>query len=128
MAKLVMGLGLVFILMGLVVLISPDRLVSLADWESRQGLYLAAGTRIIFGLVLLLSASYTRYPKGLRIFGGLVLLAGLSFPLIPTEVWTGIIRWWLVEHLDAYRFGGGLVGILLGSFLVHAALPEKPTA
>ena len=125
MFRLVIGLGGVFILLGLWVLILPDQVVSIVDWESRQGLHVAAGMRVVTGLVLLLSASATRYPNGLRIFGVLILLAGLSLPFIPIDTWSGLIHWWLVENLVIYRLGGGVVGILLGSFLVHAALPKR---
>ena len=57
-------LGVAFILMGLWVAVFPDQLVSIVDWESQQGLYVAAGLRVVIGLVLVLSASSTRYPKG----------------------------------------------------------------
>ena len=109
-------------------MIFPDQFVSSVDWESRRGLYVAAGMRVLTGLVLVLSASSTRYPTGLRIFGGLVLLAGLGLLLIPTDTWVGMIRWWLVENREIYRVGGGVVGILLGAFLVHASQPERPAA
>ena len=128
MSRLVMALGVVFILMGLWVVVFPDQLVSIVDWESRQGLNVAAGMRVVTGLLLVLSASSTRYPKGLRIFGGLVLLAGLGLPFIPIDIWAGLIQWWLVENLVIYRVGGGVVGMLLGAFLVHAAQPERPAA
>lgn len=128
MSRLVIGLGGVFVLLGLWVLILPNQVVSIVDWESRQGLHVAAGMRVVTGLVLLLSASATRYPKGLRIFGVLVLLAGLGLPFIPIDSWSSLIRWWLVENLVVYRLGGGLFGMLFGAFLVHAALPKRSAA
>ena len=54
MSKLVMGLGVAFILVGLWVAVFPAQLVSIVDWESRQGLYVAAGLRVVIGLVLVL--------------------------------------------------------------------------
>ena len=128
MSKLVMGLGIALILMGLWVVVVPDQLVSIVDWESRQGLYLAAGLRVVIGLMLVLSASSTRYPKGLLIVGGLVLLAGLSLPFFPIDLWAGLIRWALVANLIVYRTVGGVGGMLLGAFFVHAALPERSAA
>ncbi len=126
MSRPVRGLGVVFIVMGLWVLVLPDQLVSIVDWESRRGLYVAAGMRVVTGLLLVLSASSTKYPRGLRIFGGVILLAGLGFPFIPIDFWAGLIHWWLVDNLVMYRVGGGIVGVLLGALLVHAALPERP--
>ena len=125
MSKLVIGLGVVFILMGAWIVLFPDQLLSAADWESRQGLYIAAGIRVVTGLVLLLSASATRYPRGLRVFGGLVLLVGLGLPFLPIHLWAEVMQFWLSEHFGVYRVVGGVVGMLMGAFLVHAALPKR---
>ena len=127
MSKLVTALGVVFILVGLWVAFFPEQLLSAVDWESRGGLNLAAGTRVITGLVLIFSGSATRYPNGLRVFGSLVLLAGLVLLLVPLDVWAGLIRWWMVDQLAVYRVGGGMVGVLLGAFLIHASLPQRST-
>jgi len=127
MARFVMGLGVVFILMGLWILFFPNQLASVANWESRQGLYLASGGRVVTGLILFLSASATRYPKGFRIFGGVVLLVGLGLPFLPIDIWEGLIQWWLV-NLSIYHVGVGAVAMLLGAFLVHAALPARSDA
>ena len=69
-----------------------------------------------------------RRPRSFALFGGLVLLAGLSLPFIPIDLWAGLIQLWLVENVAFFRVGGGAVGILLGAFLVHAALPEGSAA
>jgi hypothetical protein len=128
MAKLVTALGVLFVLVGLWVAVFPEQLVSMADWESRGGLNLAASMRVVTGLVLIAAASVTRYPRGLRVFGILVLVAGLLLFLVPLDLWASLMRFWSVEQLPAYRFGGGLVGVLLGAFLIHASFPRPPAA
>ncbi len=128
MAKLVTALGVVFVLFGLWVAVFPEQLVSMADWESRGGLNLAASMRVITGLVLMAAAPVTRYPKGLRIFGTLILLAGLVLFLVPLEFWAGLMQFWLIEQLPAYRVGAAMVGVPLGAFLTHASLPRRPAA
>lgn len=82
--------------------------------------------RIVIGLVLLLSARATRYPRAFRIFGVLILLAGLALPLVPLDTWSSLINFWLVENLMVYRLVGGLFGMLFGAFLVYAAVPKRP--
>lgn len=127
MSRPVAALGGLVIVMGLWIAVFPQHLMSVADWESRAGLYIAASIRIVTGLFLIFNASATRYPRGLKIFGGLVLLAGLILPFVPLELWTGLIRWWFVEQRVAMRFGAGVGGVLLGGFLVYASVPEKHT-
>ena len=124
----VMALGVVIILMGLWIIALPDQLLGITDWESRQGLWMAAAMRVVTGLVLVLSASGTRYPKGLRIFGVFVLFVGLSLPFVPLDLWAGLINWWLVEKAAIVRVAGGLGGLLLGAFFVYAALPDRSAA
>ncbi len=128
MSKLVMGLGVFIILASLWVLVFPEQLVSLTDWESREMLYVAAGMRVVIGLVLVLSASSTRSPTGIRVVGGLTVLAGIGLLFIPIDLWRDLIQYWLVDNLAMYRFGGGAFGILIGAFFVHASSPKTPSA
>ena len=125
MSRPVLGLGVVLILLGLWVAVVPDQVLSIVDWESRQGLYLAAWMRILIGLLLVLSASSTRYPKGLRIFGALVLVAGLCILFLPIAFWAGLINGLLLTNVALFRVGGGFVLLLFGAFLVHAARPAQ---
>ena len=122
MLILALVLGVVTMLFGALAAVSPERLFSLANWESRRGLYIAAAIRVVTGLVLILAAPASRSPTGLRIIGAIALLVGLVFPLIPTDRWVGLIRWWTKEHRTLYR-ASATVAILLGAFIAYAALP-----
>jgi hypothetical protein len=125
MSKPVAVLGGAIILMAVWIGVAPEGLMEAADWESRAGLYIAASLRVFTGLFLILTASATRYPKGLKIFGGLVLFIGLVMPFLPLDLWAKLIRWAMVEQPGAFRVGGSLGGILLGGFLVHASMPKR---
>lgn len=124
-SKMVMGLGVAIALLGVTVAVVPEQTKTIVDWTSREGLYIAAGMRVVSGLILFLAAPGTRYPKGMRIFGGVVLAAGLALPLLPIELWARLIRWWLVDNALHYRVGGGVFGLLIGAFLIHAARPAR---
>jgi hypothetical protein len=126
MSKLAVALGGFFILMGVWVAVFPEQLLSIADWESREGLYIAAAMRIVTGIVLIAAAPASRFPTGLRIFGAVVLLAGLGLLALPTDLWVGLIRWWTIDHFPLYHVAASAVGILVGAFIIFAALPKRP--
>jgi len=126
-SRIVMGIGSVFVILSLIVLLAPDVLVSAADWEARSAQYLGGAARIVFGVVFVLAAPSTRHPKGMRVFGALLVVAGLGLAVMPNENWADLVRFWLVDNLPAYRYGGALVGLLLGSFLIRTSRPERAT-
>ena len=128
MSKVARGLGNFFILIGVWVTISPESLFSVVNLESRGGLYAAAAFRLFFGLVLVLAARTSRAPTAFRILGGLTILVGLVLPFIPIDSWVKLIRSATGENLAVYRFAGGGMGILLGSFITYAALPQRSDA
>ena len=124
MSKVVMGLGGAFVLIALVLLVAPDRIVSVMAWESR-GAQLFAGTlRATFGVVLAFAAPATRYPKGMRVFGVVVVIAGLLVLAIPHELWVRLIGW-LFASPTVYRGVGSVGALLFGAFLIQAGRPER---
>ena len=123
MSRLVTVLGGAVILMGVLVAVSPEQWLSVVDWESRTGQYVATAIRVVSGLILILGASATRYPKGFRIVGVVLLLLGLAVLLIPLESWSTLLRWTTSWPLPVMRVGG-VVASLLGAFIIYAARPE----
>ena len=128
MSKLISAVGVVLILMSVSVGIFPEWFLTLADWDSQGGLYIAAAMRVVIGLILIVAAPASRYPTGLRIFGVVVLLAGIVIVFIPLDLWVGLIGWLTVDNFAFFRIGGGVGGALLGMFLVHAAQREGVAA
>lgn len=128
MSKLIVALGVFILLMAGSIGIFPAWFFGLADWEARGGLYIAAAIRIIAGVVLILGASASRYPKGLKILGALVLLAGIGILFTPLHLWAGLMRWVMVEVPAVFRIGGGIGGGFLGLFFIYAARPKSTGA
>jgi len=128
MSKPIIALGVFILLMGVLIGLAPDRFLDPTNWESRAGLYSAASIRIASGFILILGASSSRYPVGLRIFGVVVLLAGLILLFLPLELWAGLLAWAFGGHSIVIRVGGVIGGTLLGLFLIHAGWPKNNTA
>ena len=128
MLKLVMAVGFFTVLIGVAVGISPERFLSLVDWPSREGLYVAAGIRVVVGILLLLAAPASRFPRVFRVIGVIALVAGLLMPFVPIRFWGDFMRWWIVDHLALFRILLAIGAILLGSFLAYAATPKRTAA
>lgn len=127
-SKLAMAIGVAYVLMGVSVAVFPEWFLSIVDWGSRRGLLIAAGVRVVVGLVLILAAPTSRYPKVFRVFGAIALAAGLVFPFIPIDFWGEYMRWWTVEHLPAFRAVLAAAATLFGGFIAYAASPKRAAA
>lgn len=124
MSRLAMALGVAYILLGLSVAVYPDWMVSV-DWGSRSGLYMAGAIRVVVGIVLVLAAPTSRFPKVFRFFGAIAVIAGLGIQLIPIEIWAQYMRWWMVDHLVLFRVVFGIAATLLGAFIAFAASSKR---
>jgi hypothetical protein len=120
MSKLAVAVGFLYVLMGATLAVSADWFLSVVDWESRQGLYVSAGIRGVVGLVLLVAAPTSRFPRVFRVIGVIALAAGLLMPFLPIEFWGEVIRWWTVDHLMLFRTLLAVAATLAGSFIVYA--------
>ncbi len=128
MSKLAMAVGFFYVLMGATLAVSPEWFLSVVDWPSRQGLYVSAGIRGIVGLVLLLAAPTSRFPRVFRVIGAIALTAGLLLPFVPIEFWGEVMRWWTVDHLTLFRTVLAIAATLGGAFVAYAAAPKGVAA
>ncbi len=128
MSKLAMAVGLFYFALGVALGVSPEWFLSVVDWPSRQGLYIAAGIRVIVGLVLLLAASASRFPRVFRVIGAIALAGGLLLPFVPIEFWGEWMRWWTVDQLTLLRTILAASGTLFGAFIAYASVPRGAAA
>ena len=124
-SKLATAVGVVYVLLGVSLAVAPEWFLSIVDWESRQGLLVAAAIRVVVGLALLLAAPTSKYPKVFRVFGTVALIAGLIMPFIPLGVWAEYTRWWVVENTSLFRWVLATAAIMFGAFVVYASLPRR---
>jgi len=126
MLKLAGVFGILFVLIGLTLLLAPERLLGNIDfWQTRNGQYSAAASRAFIGSVLLLAASKSRFPTGYRILGALGLIAAVIIPFVPVDNWAEFLQSVTVENRGAYQYGGSILAILVGAFIAYAALPKR---
>jgi hypothetical protein len=112
---------------GLAGIIAPAMLEDLINHAvTPNGLYFAAGIRLVMGISMFFIAPRTRFPKTLRVLGVIFIMGGLSIPFVGIEFIRGIADWWLTlgpSVLSAW----GVLAILFGGWLVYAVSPEKRT-
>ena len=128
MSKLAMVVGVLYFLLGVAIAVAPEWFLALVDWPSRQGLYVAAGIRVIVGLVLLLAAQASRFPRVFRVIGAIALAAGMILPFVSIDLWGEWMRYWTVDQLTVFRTMLAISGTIFGAFVMYAAAPRGAAA
>ena len=113
MKNLAFLVGLCIVTVGGVGILAPSGLVWIAQHSVTSGaFYLIATVRVVFGIVLISSASASRAPKALRVLGYVILIAGITTALtglLAIGRARVIIDWWLQQGLGVVRLTGVLV-------------------
>ena len=106
-------------------IVSPDTMMTLRrSYYTPDGLYVASAVRIAMGLVLIMAASNSRWPRILRAFGAVMCLQGISANLLGLERARAILEW---EGMHtAFLRAGATVALLSGCFIVFA-VTNKPS-
>lgn len=114
-------IGVLIIIAGLVLLISPNSIFGwLEDNYNSKGFYFAAiGFRLILGGLLLYTARESRYPLAMKIIGLIALIAALSFIFIGFENFQQIIES-IMPDIRPFAPIGSIIGLFLGCFLFYA--------
>lgn len=108
------------IVVGIVGIVSPDSLMTARRlyFATPGRLYAAGAVRVAMGLVLILAASSSRWPRTLRALGAVVCLQGLAATLLGLERARAILEWEAM-HTALLR-PGAVVALVSGGFIAFA--------
>ena len=114
------------IVVGIVGLVSPDSLMTVRRlYFAKPGrLYAAVAVRVAMGLVLILAASSSRWPRTLRALGVVMCLQGLAATLFGLERARAILEWEAM-HTALLR-AGAVVALVTGGFVAFA-VTKRPS-
>ena len=113
MQTLIKIIGLLVVLEGILFLFKPEFLKSLAGFFSRgKRAYIAAGIRIILGIVFLLAASQCRIVWLIIALGLLFLLSGIVMLTIKLDKLKAMISWWQQKSTGFLRIIAVIIAAL----------------
>jgi uncharacterized membrane protein len=119
-------IAVLLIVLGVTGVFWPPALMDLAKWSfSPKGIYLAAGLRIVIGLLLLVAAGATAMPKTVRVIGAILLVGGIATAFLSAETAQRLASWWLENGEDRLRMTACLP-LVLGIFLGGVTVFRKP--
>ena len=120
MRTAVLLIGLFFVVVGIVGLVSPDSLMTIRQqYVSTVVIYAAVAVRLAIGLVLILFAPTSRAPKTLRALGAISCMQGLAPAFIGIDGVRALQEWEAMQ--TALLRAGALVALVVGGFLAFAA-------
>jgi hypothetical protein len=108
-------------------IVSPDSIMPLRRlyFATPGRFYTAAVVRVAMGLVLILAASSSRWPRTLRTLGALICLQALAANLFGLERARATMEWEAMKGTALLR-GGAVVALASGSFVAFA-LTKRPS-
>ena len=124
-AALLVALFTIVVSMGGIV--SPDSLMTLRRlYFATPGRFYAAGAvRVAMGLVLILAASSSRWPRTLRALGAVMCLQALAATLFGLERARAIMEWEAMQGTALLR-AGAVVALATGGFVAFA-VTKRPS-
>ena len=124
-AALLVALFTIVVSMGGIV--SPDSLMTLRRlYFATPGRFYAAGAvRVAMGLVLILAASSSRWPRTLRALGAVMCLQALAATLFGLERAREIMEWEAMQGTALLR-AGAVVALASGGFVAFA-VTKRPS-
>jgi len=125
MALLAILIGLLFVCTGVLGLSAPDLLLAtIKRYQTTDMTYVAAGARIVIGLVFLFAARDSRLPNFLRIVGTLILIGGLATVVLGLRGPAILVEWWDVFGAPYLREWCA-VAVAVGAIVIYATVPQR---
>ena len=117
--------ALVYIVIGITGLVSPDTLIAARQHvvSSPAGHYAAGAARIVMGLVLVLIAPVSRAPKILRVLGAVVCVQGLAATLSGVDRARAVLEFEALH--TAYLPIGAALALASGCFIAFAVTCDQ---
>lgn len=113
-------IALLVVAMGVLGMVSPDRLLTVIRlFERPGGLLFAGAIRVVFGVALYLAAPDARVPEVLRVLAVISFVAGLVTPMLGVERIGRVIDWWTARPVAGLR-AWAAVAMAFGLFVVWA--------
>ena len=115
--------GLFIVVADGALVLKPDSVMNLILRYSGSLLMhvLAAGVRIVLGIVLLLYADQSRFPLTLEVLGWISLAAGLVLAVLPPARFQALIRW-AFDRFGPFTRAAAMLAVLFGAFLIYAVI------
>lgn len=118
-------LALFTIVVSTVGIVSPDSVMTIRrSYYTPRGLYVGGAVRVAMGLVLILAASISRWPRTLRAFGAMMCLQALSANILGLERARAILEW---EAMHTALLRAGAVVALVTSGFIAFAVTKRPS-
>jgi len=108
-------------------IVSPDTATTLRrSYYATPGRFYAAGAvRVAMGLVLVLAASSSRWPRTLRALGAMMCLQAIAANLFGLERARAIMEWEAMQGTALLR-AGAVVALATGVFVAFAFTKRPP--
>ncbi len=121
MKTIIQLVGFLFIIGGIVLLISPDLFYDwIEDNLATKSLYFFAIIfRLAFGTLLLMAANESNYPITFKVLGSITIIAALTFIGIGHESFQKFLSE-IFFKFKPYAPVTGLIVLLVGGFLIYA--------
>jgi len=113
--------ALMTIVVGMVGIVSPDSGMTVRRlyFATPDRFYAAGVVRVAMGLVLILAASGSRWPRTLRALGAVICLQALAATLFGLERARAIMEWEAMQGTALLR-AGAAVALATGGFIAFA--------
>jgi hypothetical protein len=118
--------GILLLLSGISLLIKPEIIFGWIENNTENtSLYISAiVVRLVFGVLFIVAARASKYPRVIKFFGYLFIIAAIIFIFIGQESFQDFITS-LIPDVKPFAPVSGLLSIAFGGFLIYAFSRNK---